>query len=252
MFTPSEITTYETLLRPIEVFQIPKPQPVSVVSEKIKASERRREKNRLKQIQANKKKRKREVEGNVELSECTVPDGEQERTQAAVMRTKRLRTDEDVTIEQQETGLVTDPSDTVPTTTTVPLSNAELEGNAKCLSSTPVSDHTDYPRQSGPISTDHIPIPTSSSDIPSSTETQAESTSTLIKVNVSKALPEVRGHTSYLTFACLVPIRSSNLPLSSASASISELVGTADDEVAESSETKSAASTLATSNKDNE
>jgi tRNA (adenine57-N1/adenine58-N1)-methyltransferase catalytic subunit len=33
--------------------------------------------------------------------------------------------------------------------------------------------------------------------------------STATKINVSKAMPEVRGHTSYLTFACLVPAASS-------------------------------------------
>jgi tRNA (adenine57-N1/adenine58-N1)-methyltransferase catalytic subunit len=30
--------------------------------------------------------------------------------------------------------------------------------------------------------------------------------STNFKVNMSKAIPEVRGHTSYLTFACLLPV----------------------------------------------
>jgi len=38
-------------------------------------------------------------------------------------------------------------------------------------------------------------------DIPISTATSPPA-----KINVSKALPEVRGHTSYLTFACLIPI----------------------------------------------
>ena len=34
------------------------------------------------------------------------------------------------------------------------------------------------------------------------------STGTLppVKINIPKALPEARGHTSYLTFACLIPI----------------------------------------------
>jgi hypothetical protein len=43
----------------------------------------------------------------------------------------------------------------------------------------------------------------------------------MTRANVSKALPEVRGHTSYLTFARLVPISSAGLP-STSSASGSE------------------------------
>lgn len=42
-------------------------------------------------------------------------------------------------------------------------------------------------------------------DASSSTDDVAEGSMTKININVSKALPEVRGHTSYLTFACLVP-----------------------------------------------
>lgn len=33
----------------------------------------------------------------------------------------------------------------------------------------------------------------------------ASDSETRAKINVSKAVPEVRGHTSYLTFACLIP-----------------------------------------------
>ena len=40
------------------------------------------------------------------------------------------------------------------------------------------------------------------------------------KINVSKAMPEVRGHTSYLTFACLVPAAPSE---GAASATIEEV-----------------------------
>jgi tRNA (adenine57-N1/adenine58-N1)-methyltransferase catalytic subunit len=46
------------------------------------------------------------------------------------------------------------------------------------------------------------PIQVSSSSAIQSTTDNYISTS---KINLSKAMPEVRGHTSYLTFACLVP-----------------------------------------------
>lgn len=36
-------------------------------------------------------------------------------------------------------------------------------------------------------------------------EGNTSDTETRAKLNVSKAMPEVRGHTSYLTFACLIP-----------------------------------------------
>ena len=45
---------YETFVRPIEVFQIPPLQPISIVSERLKRSELKREDKRLRQIAANK------------------------------------------------------------------------------------------------------------------------------------------------------------------------------------------------------
>lgn len=49
--------------------------------------------------------------------------------------------------------------------------------------------------------TEGLDEPSSTGRINSSTNAQLSTT----KINVSKAMPEVRGHTSYLTFACLVP-----------------------------------------------
>jgi tRNA (adenine57-N1/adenine58-N1)-methyltransferase catalytic subunit len=59
---------YKTLVRPIEVFRIPSLQPISVVSEKLKRSELKREEKHLRQIAANKAatsaKRKRDAVGD--------------------------------------------------------------------------------------------------------------------------------------------------------------------------------------------
>jgi tRNA (adenine57-N1/adenine58-N1)-methyltransferase len=55
----------------------------------------------------------------------------------------------------------------------------------------PVEDDTgqsSFPQETPPVVTASTPPPTT-------------------KTNVSKAMPEVRGHTSYLTFACLLPIQ---------------------------------------------
>lgn len=235
--------------------QVPTPQPVSVVAEKLKASERKREEKRSRQIQANKeklqkdKKRKREVEGDGEgqvhltTTESACTDGEREGAQqAAELCPKRLKIDdEDMGMRHQEKECANDPSDTVPIlTTTIPL---ELEGDAKSRSLAPISNHADHLRQSGLSS-----LTTTDASNPAPVPTTAPPPAPT-KINLSKALPEVRGHTSYLTFACLVP---SNL---SVFASKSESVMTENEIAAESSETRSATSCppgLATSNKDNE
>ncbi|RDB14861.1 tRNA (adenine(58)-N(1))-methyltransferase catalytic subunit TRM61 [Hypsizygus marmoreus] len=62
----TDITMYETLLRPLDVAQVPMLQPISEISEKLKQAERKREDKRLKQIAANRRnasKRKREEDG---------------------------------------------------------------------------------------------------------------------------------------------------------------------------------------------
>ncbi len=238
------------------------------MAKKLKASERKREEKRLRQIQANKdklqkgekdkkKKRKREVEGEgesqVHLTESACPDGEREEAQqATVLCAKRLKTDEDMGMRHQEKEIVDDPSDTVSTMTTIPLSDAELERDAQSRSLALISNYADHLRQSGPTTLTDASSP---APVPTSTTAQNASPLAPTKINLSKALPEVRGHTSYLTFACLVPIISSNLSSSSASASISESVVTENEIAAESSETRSATScppALSTSNKDNE
>ncbi|KAK0243922.1 tRNA methyltransferase complex subunit Cpd1 [Armillaria nabsnona] len=123
----TDITMYETLLRPHDVSQIPALPSIDDAAEKLKRAELRREEKRLKQIaQGQRTKRKRE--GDEE-----VPDE---------LEVKRAKTDE-VTEE----------------------------------------------------------ISVKSDEIPQ--DLQAPNTNN--KFSVSKVMSEVRGHTSYLTFACLLP-----------------------------------------------
>ena len=187
----SEITMYETLVRPIEVFQIPPLQPISIVSEKLKRSELKREDKRLRQIAANKAaaaasaKRKRDTmaaDGNVDgsLNAATeLPHGAGQTGRTS----KRVKTEDEGVPQMEENDMDVDVEITAigsPSTSAFPLVKAV-----------------------DPITTTSLSMSTTDvvADIPIST-----ATTTPAKINVSKALPEVRGHTSYLTFACLIPI----------------------------------------------
>jgi tRNA (adenine57-N1/adenine58-N1)-methyltransferase len=213
------------------------PQPVSIVAEKLKVSERKREEKRLKQIQANRekkadqqakvkvkeKKRKREKTEDELLNGTLADDPNQDKPGEGVIGTsqKRPRIQEDQEGQPEE-------MDMDAASSTISLSKAELSND-------PIS----MPLEPPPASTSQIPVymPSSSEAIASSSTSQGIPMPASIspapskpqlpiissKINLSKALPEVRGHTSYLTFARLVPIpSSSSLPsTSSASASVS-------------------------------
>lgn len=194
IFLYSEITMYETLVRPIEVFQIPPLQPISIVSEKLKKSELKREDKRLRQIAANKAaaatanaKRKRDAvvaDGSVDgsLNAAT----ELPHTAGQTGRTsKRVKTEEDDGVPQMEEQNINMDVDTEVTLIGSPSTSAFPLVKAVDLTTT----------TSLSMSTTDV------ADIPTSTATSPPA-----KINVSKALPEVRGHTSYLTFACLIPI----------------------------------------------
>jgi len=193
----TEITMYETLVRPIEVFQIPPLQPINVVSEKLKRSELKREDKRLRQIAANKAaaaaasaKRKRDTAGPdgddvdgrldaTELAEGTAQTG-------GTNNSKRVRMEDNFPMAEEDDG--------------VPQMEEEQDMNID-----------DIAIIGGP-STSAFPVTETAADITTTTLSAdvdiplSSVTTPPAKINVSKALPEVRGHTSYLTFACLVPI----------------------------------------------
>lgn len=139
----TDITMYETLLRPHEVNQVPTLQPISQVSDKLKKSEIRREEKRLKQIaQRNRHgaKRKRD-DGAAE-------DNEEAASDDPTSGTKRIKTDDEMAADDDPGIAFPEDGETEETTVAVPE----------------------------------------------------------VKIAVSKGCPEVRGHTSYLTFACLLPV----------------------------------------------
>ncbi|KAF9465270.1 tRNA methyltransferase complex GCD14 subunit-domain-containing protein [Collybia nuda] len=152
----TEITMYETLLRPLDVTHVPAPTPISEISEKLKQAERRREEKRLKQIAAgrsNATKRKREA--GVE----PLPAGAEEADDS--LGSKRVKTDDE---------------------------------NLYSLAPNPESEIMDLDAELPDTAT-----PTFTGPATSQTPISAA------KISLSKVLSEVRGHTSYLTFASLQP-----------------------------------------------
>ena len=197
-FSHTEITMYETLVRPIEVFQIPPLQPVSIVSERLKKSELKREGKRLRQIAANKAaasgKRKRDA---VAADEDEVDSG----NATELADSASGAGDSSSSSKRVKIGCLpmTEEDDGVPKTEEEQNTNMDIEMTVIGDPSTSASQLTEA---AADISTTtnslaDIPIPTTTATAPSA------------KINISKALPEVRGHTSYLTFACLIPIPAS-------------------------------------------
>jgi len=137
----TDITMYETLIRPHQVDTLPSLPSISTISAQLKQAEARRERKRLRQI-ANaqlEKKRKRDDDGAV-----TPDDGD--------LAEKRLKTDDDATADDAALDI----DSVIPNVETL------------------------------------VDVVPEENTVPGT-------------VNVSKAFPEVRGHTSYLTFAVLLP-----------------------------------------------
>ncbi|KAF8182278.1 tRNA methyltransferase complex GCD14 subunit-domain-containing protein [Pholiota molesta] len=172
----TEITMYETLLRPIEVFQTPAPPSVAGLAAQLKHAEARREEKRQRQIAANKKAlaaaaaakagsgsgktARRAASGS---GTATTTQGQTPTAMRIVPELKRARTDADG-------AAASAPVSTVAPPTPAPAALSASTSMGSTLTPAPSA---------------HDPPPP--------------------KINVSKALPEVRGHTSYLTFASLVP-----------------------------------------------
>ncbi|KAG5646007.1 hypothetical protein DXG03_004609 [Asterophora parasitica] len=155
----TEITMYETLLRPLDVSHVPVLTPIGEISEKLKQAERKREDKRLKQIAAGRQQSasKRKREDGTRMDDQS-PEAAEDST--AVER-KRIKTDE------ESAGV---PLDVLPE----PVQVMDLDG---------------------PEDFDAPVAPSGRSPVPVSTA----------KISVSKVMSEVRGHTSYLTFASLQP-----------------------------------------------
>ena len=190
---------YETLMRPHEVSQIPPLKSVRQVGEELKDMAVRREERRLRQIAssaASRAKRKREDAG------CELDPAElQEDTSL-----KRVRTSEggDGRISTTKVGAE------------IRRRDADKDVGVNTNESTNLNPATDPEVGTGPIEFSGGPIQEGSStpnqrvgvvnvSQPTAIGSDGESDG---RLNVSRVFPEVRGHSSYLTFACLVPFPS--------------------------------------------
>ncbi|KAI8994158.1 tRNA methyltransferase complex GCD14 subunit-domain-containing protein [Trametes punicea] len=145
----TEITMYETLLRPHQVDAAPPLEPIGAVSARLKRAEARREEKRLRQI-ANARLGRARTEGRQWREEKPSPE-EQARDEAEALALAELDAAASRARAQSEA---------------VSQSGASTPGPAP-----PAAGEDAEPR----------------------------------KITLSKAFPEVRGHTSYLTFAVLLP-----------------------------------------------
>jgi tRNA (adenine57-N1/adenine58-N1)-methyltransferase len=173
---------YETLVRAHDVSHVPALIPIGEISEKLKQAERKREDKRLKQIatnRASKRKREGEGEGEADMQEQELGHDAMEADEPS--GSKRVKTDdEDASV----------PDTHVPDTEPQ-LMDVEPRGDA----STPISTDAPTTMLATSIASTSV-LPTS---VPSPSPLPAK------KISLSKPFSEVRGHTSYLTFASLQP-----------------------------------------------
>lgn len=200
---------YETLLRPHEVHTVPSLTPIGEVSKKLKQQEMKREHKRLQQIAStqrrreiqSEKKRKRSLR---ETEESKEPFGqlEAESKQPAARGepgtgTKKLRTGEE--IEENFSSSLRLANNGIP-----PVAGITEDSTAPpCTTSTGAGDHSemaeDPERAENSTEREVVTI----QEPPPNTLDSLEHD--LSKMNVSRVINEVRGHTSYLTFAVLLP-----------------------------------------------
>ncbi|KAI0248651.1 1-methyladenosine methyltransferase catalytic subunit Gcd14 [Lactifluus subvellereus] len=162
----SDITMYETLLRPHEVTQAPRLARIGSAEEKLKQQERNREDKRQRQIAASRarrhasEKRKRQ-DDSASVAEPADPDCSE--LEAKKAKTT-MQSDDDAT----------------------PVPDVAMDMNEE-----PPENDTPAPADAADDATPSLPAPAS-----------APATQVL-----SRHSKEVRGHTSFLTFACLVPLQ---------------------------------------------
>ena len=193
-----EITMYETLMRPHEVTQIPSLKSVRRVGEELKGMAVRREERRLRQIAssaASRAKRKREEAGD-ELDSGEVLEDSS---------LKRVKTGEGEGGETSTTNVGAE----------IRIDDDDYDDGVKTNASTNLNVATDPEVATVPIEySDRLAGESvrpsrgvGSADTNGSNSIGGDSGSGG-HLNVSRIFPEVRGHTSYLTFACLVPFPS--------------------------------------------
>lgn len=203
-----EVTMYETLLRPHEVHTVPSLRPIQDVSDKLKKSEKRREEKRLAQVAASLsrkehggKKRKRDVQGTEGtpedtemLEETGLPSSnalDPSGTEEARSDAKKPRTEGEIQDHRTTPSGTGDANTPIIDSAAPPLECIAREADNQVGSPEEQNKNLHYERE------EPLVIPEPPPSIAASTEPE-----TMV---VSKVVQEVRGHTSYLTFAVLLP-----------------------------------------------
>jgi len=201
----TEITMYETLMRPHEASQVPPLKSVRQVGEELKDMAVRREERRLRQIAssaASRAKRKREEAGDE-------PDLDEAQEDSSL---KRIKTGEGEG----------DKTSTAKVGAGIRKGDDDHDGSASSNAGTNLNFATDpeaatdpieYP--DGPAGEGARPNRRVGHDSVNGSNSVSGDDGSGGHLNVSRVFPEVRGHTSYLTFACLVPFHSDATPRNS-------------------------------------
>ncbi|KAJ3992769.1 tRNA methyltransferase complex subunit Cpd1 [Lentinula boryana] len=182
----TDITMYETLLRPYDVQQTPALPTIADLSHKLKQSELRREEKRLKQIASGHRGGSEDENNGKKFPGVSAPGPGYESSSSLSFGEKRKREGAEGENEEMLTGEPTGGK------------RAKTEEEVVVVEDTQSSTPEDVPMNDTPLL---LKVERSfgeeKSEMPSLVQP--------MKINLSKVMPEVRGHTSYLTFACLLP-----------------------------------------------
>ncbi|KAH9985043.1 1-methyladenosine methyltransferase catalytic subunit Gcd14 [Russula compacta] len=181
----TDITMYETLLKPHEVNQAPLLAHIDTVAERLKQQERNREDKRQRQIAASRARRnatadKRKREDEVDYASVGVGDPHLavvHELEAKKAKMTAQSDDDDDDDDMPAPDIVMDVDEDVSEDQSLAVAAAAAAA-AQAMTSAP-ADATPLPPP---------PAPTPANQV------------------LSKHAKEVRGHTSFLTFACLLPV----------------------------------------------
>ncbi|RPD77973.1 GCD14-domain-containing protein [Lentinus tigrinus ALCF2SS1-7] len=172
----TEITMYETLLRPHQVESVPALTPISVVSDRLKQSEARREEKRLRQIANARAGAERRAKRKAEEEAAKDKDGKR-------IKSDDSEADAEVPPPEVQAQDEREAAEAMDTDSLAPAAGQDTVG----LEETPAPT----------VKLEEQTTPAVDDETTEAPEPQ--------KITLSKTFPEVRGHTSYLTFAVLLP-----------------------------------------------
>ncbi|KAJ3800890.1 tRNA methyltransferase complex subunit Cpd1 [Lentinula aff. detonsa] len=184
----TDITMYETLLRPYDIQQTPALPTIADLSHKLKQSELRREEKRLKQIASGHRGGSEDENNGKKLPGVSASGPGYESSSSLSFGEKRKREGAEGENEEMLSGEPTGGK----------RAKTEEEEVVVVVEDTLSSTPRDVPMNDVPLLLKaERSFGEEKSEMPSLVQP--------MKINLSKVMPEVRGHTSYLTFACLLP-----------------------------------------------